>query len=255
FTPTVCLFCRCVSPTYETNLIHMQKAHGLFIPSSIDNGTLSLAVDTETIVGYMHAVIFEYHECLSCGTQRASVHAVQQHMMGRGHCRIDVEAQSSEWRDFYESPEDGDDEFVNEEGSCESHSDLRLASGKVLTHRSAPAPKSHHRRPLSEPQHNNKFEGENPSSSTPEPPFQALSCADSRLRASHRSALTTALSKMSARDHSALLHLSLAERRAMVITQFKQQNRVNTAERRYWSGYDRRQDRPAFGGKEWLRGG
>ncbi len=45
-----------------------------------------------------------------------SVEAVQQHMLGKGHCRFDIEDDESEYRDFYdfgsaaEAEEDGDED-------------------------------------------------------------------------------------------------------------------------------------------------
>ena len=58
----------------------MQKSHGLFIPHH-----QHLAVDLETLFRYLHLVIFGYRECIQCGTERATIQAVQQHMIGKGH--------------------------------------------------------------------------------------------------------------------------------------------------------------------------
>ncbi|KAJ0117499.1 pre-60s factor [Diaporthe amygdali] len=169
FTSTKCLFCNTASPDFESNLSHMSKKHSFFIPSAIDNNSLTLAVDLETLVQYMHLVISTYHECLFCHTQRQSAHAVQQHMMGKGHCRVDLEDDESEFRDFYEDLGDGSDGSSTEDGlgsedeveaapaSSRGTSgaplrlrdkSLLLSSGKLLSHRSAQLPKYH--RPLSE---------------------------------------------------------------------------------------------------------
>lgn len=149
----------------------MSRSHSLIIPSSIDNGCLTLAVDLETLVRYMHLVISTYHECLLCHTQRQSAHAVQQHMTGKGHCRIDLEDGESEFRDFYECPRGRgggvgssaddetsgtDDEVVETEPAGAEPLRLRegsllLFSGKILCNRSAPAQRTH--RPLSETTH------------------------------------------------------------------------------------------------------
>lgn len=183
FVPTQCLFCNAPSPTLPANLAHMHARHGLFLPPSIDDGTRALAVDAETLVRYLHLVVFGYRECLLCRTVRRDPHAVQQHMMGRGHCRIDLdEARGSEYRDFYEDVDsDGDDDGESsrghEEGQgggegetsqptarnktpllCTADEDenvsattLRLASGKTLSHRTALRPSRPGRRPLAEP--------------------------------------------------------------------------------------------------------
>ncbi|KAJ4385559.1 hypothetical protein N0V93_009988 [Gnomoniopsis smithogilvyi] len=299
FVPEACLFCTQLSSDFDTNLVHMQKSHGLFIPASIDDDALYIAVDKETLVGYMHLVIFGYHECLFCGTQRAGGWAARQHMIGRGHCKIDLAGAESEWRDFYESndnleayfeDEKQDEDAVREEAtlsSCGHHlsqvrekgkmaslcdgESLRLASGKVVAHRAGPAPKNPYRKPLTGDSTKNSqrgidqmlLEASSPTqkhasmtgsvdtdaaaddlntnattqATTPASlsDLQALSRADRRLLASGKSAVTSAVATMSHRDRAALMHLSLAARRALVVGQFKQQERVQTAERKYWS--------------------
>lgn len=312
FVPEACLFCAQLSTNFQANLTHMQKSHGLFIPTSIDDGALSLAVDMETLIGYMHLVISSYHECLFCGTQRPDGWAAKQHMMGRGHCRIDLSSTESEWRDFYEaddsplSEDEGED--VSEDEAEESSYDgeqraarvrakslmippgdgdsLRLSSGKLIAHRTAPASKDPLRKPLakqtrrgddpllledfiSTPQEPNTT---SPASSTetlswntegaprissrmPSPQTQSLSRADRRLLGANKSAVSAAVATMSKRDRAALSHLSPAERRAMVVSQFKHQDRVHVAKRKYWSKFERRQDIPAEGGKVYIGGG
>lgn len=177
FVPTQCLFCNTLSSTFDANLSHMHKKHGLFLPASIDDGRHVLAVDMATLVQYLHLVIVGYHECLFCHTQRQNPHAVQQHMMGRGHCRVKLEdddVEGNEYRDFYadadglgSEEEDGDgDSFGDAEGdglmlrtstaprttalSQLGDNTLRLSSGKVLAHRSTPPPTRTNRRTLAE---------------------------------------------------------------------------------------------------------
>lgn len=302
FVPEACLFCPRLSFNFQTNLTHMQKSHGLFIPTSIDDGTLSLAVDMETLIGYMHLVVFGYHECLFCGTQRADGWAARQHMMGRGHCRIDLSSIESEWRDFYEVYDsllsENKGEGVSEDEAEESNSangqtlpigdgdSLRLSSGKVIAHRTAPAPKDTLRKPLakhtrrgdgqllledfiSDPQQsstasfassteNSSLNPEGPSQNPPpttSSQTQSLSRAERRLLGANKSAVTSAVATMSKHDRAALAHLSPAERRAMVVSQFKHQDRVHVAKRKYWSKFERRQDMPAEGGKVYIGGG
>ncbi|KUI66268.1 Cytoplasmic 60S subunit biogenesis factor REI1 [Cytospora mali] len=177
FTPEQCLFCNSVSLDFDANISHMQKKHGLFIPVDFDDGFLKLAVDLETLVRYLHLVVFGYNECLYCHSQKQTTQAVQQHMMGKGHCRIDLNGEESEFKDFYEEVEDdsaaSENDLVEEETlsrsdpeeTGENPSDqtsrrqphfkvdgksLSLSSGKVLSHRSVPPPRQH--RPLAETQ-------------------------------------------------------------------------------------------------------
>lgn len=305
FVPEACLFCPQLSFNFQTNLTHMQKSHGLFIPTSIDDGALSLAVDMETLIGYMHLVVFGYHECLFCGTQRADGWAARQHMMGREHCRIDFSSIESEWRDFYEVYDnllsENEGEGVSEDEAEESNfangqtlpvgdgDSLRLSSGKVIAHRTAPAPKNPLRKPLAKstrrgeghllleafmpnpqqpsttsssasspedprPSLNSEGAPQNPST-TQHSQTQTLSRADRRLLGANKSAVTSAVATMSKHDRAALAHLSPAERRAMVVSQFKHQDRVHVAKRKYWSKFERRQDIPAEGGKVYIGGG
>lgn len=317
FLPTKCIFCPVSSPTLPANLSHMRQHHGLFIPRTlvVDGGMQHpkvLAVDDETLVRYMHLVIYGDRECLYCHTQRRSVLAVQQHMMGRGHCRMDLEGSESEFLDFYEEQvgdsdvEETQDEDQSSTGAeangihitgekktedsnngpaiIDDHT-LRLSSGKVLSHRSAspvprlhrhplPEPKTRHRRdgpalllePLVSPDHlhehttddsnanANNPEPEPSSSSSssssmpktttetetdvPEPSNQvALTRTERRALTHHAGALTVALSQMSRGDRASLAHLSLAQQRATIVKQFRQQDKAKHGERRYWSKF------------------
>ncbi|POS74744.1 hypothetical protein DHEL01_v206861 [Diaporthe helianthi] len=287
FTPTQCLFCNTTSLDLASNLSHMSKSHSLFIPSSIDNGSLTLAIDLETLVRYMHLVISTYHECLLCHTQRQSAHAVRQHMTGKGHCRIDLEDGGSEFRDFYESARRAGDESDSDSsnGSEEDEPEARpaeplrlregsllLASGKLLSNRSAPRPGTH--RPLSETQKPTRrgaleaaaaaatasqssedSPGPGPpspsstSNTTTEPTEAdtggALTRLERRAEASGKSTLAVAMSRMSLNDRTALAHLPAVEQRAVVLRQFKQHDRATHEARRYWSKVELRGNKTA----------
>ncbi|KAL3290880.1 pre-60s factor [Colletotrichum asianum] len=96
FDATQCLFCNYNSENLEENLDHMRKRHGMIVPY-----LESLIVDLEALVKYLHLVIYEYTECLYCGSIRNTPQAAQQHMTGKGHCKIDVQKENFEFRDFY----------------------------------------------------------------------------------------------------------------------------------------------------------
>ncbi|KAF9875136.1 TRI15 [Colletotrichum karsti] len=153
FTPGQCLFCPKDSPDFADSVVHMQKSHGLFIPQK-----QHLIVDLETLFQYLHLVIFQYRECIQCGTQRATVQAVQQHMTGKGHCKFDISDPDSEFAEFYDFAEldedaesgDEDDEYNKddedknlEETTTSSRrqplvadeDSMRLPSGRVISKR------------------------------------------------------------------------------------------------------------------------
>lgn len=271
----------------------MSRSHSLFIPAAIDNGSLALAVDPETLVRYMHLVVHTYHECLLCHTQRQSARAVQQHMTGKGHCRVDLEDGGSEFRDFYESPGGGDEgeggssDDGETPGSSEDESEegqaalaggdaaplrmreggLLLSSGKLLSHRSAPAQKHH--RPLAEtqkptrraalaaaaspkpesppPQSEARAEpSQDPASDTPAADTgRALTRQERRAESNSRSTLSMAMARMSLSDRAALAHLPASEQRAVVLRQFKQQDRARHESRRFWSKVELRGNKTA----------
>lgn len=288
FTPEQCLFCNIASTDLDTNISHMHKKHGLFIPGGIEDGLLKLAVDLETLVRYLHLVIFGYNECLYCHSQKQTTQAVQQHMMGKGHCRVDLDGEESEFKDFYEEVEDvsgsSESDLDEEDASYRSNDNeetgeasgdqpsrrqptstmdgnsLSLSSGKVISHRSGPPPRHHHR-PLAETQSISHRGADHtqptPSSASdgmrtmPEPAGddeispadetesnpRALTRLERRADAnkSNKSSLSLALSKLSVNDRAAIAHLPAAEQRAIVLTQFKQQDKARHSERRYRS--------------------
>lgn len=293
----------------------MQQHHGLFVPSSlvVDGVAKVFAIDTEALLRYMHLIIFGYRECLFCHSQRRSVLAVQQHMMGRGHCRMDLEGSESEFRELLEDVQDkteeNEDEVVGTTRASEgqpAHTiddrtrELRLSSGKVLSHRATGAPPRTNRRPLAEPtirrrdgggsgamdalhfldalvaqpdhatcestttsaDNNNNNNGDNagevpPSSgtaasrsTTPTPtpatnPSDPSSSTERALTRTERRALksgpsgavSVALSHMTAGDRTSLAHLSRAEQRSMLFKQFRQQDKMQHDQRRYWSKF------------------
>lgn len=118
FHPSQCLFCGADNDSFDENIAHMARAHSFTIPYQDQ-----LTVDLETLVGYLHLVIYGYGECILCAAHRNTVEGIQHHMMAKGHCRFDV---SSDIAEFYEMNEP---EFQADQES------LRLPSGKLLSHR------------------------------------------------------------------------------------------------------------------------
>lgn len=262
FTPTQCLFCSSQSSDLQSNLSHMQQHHGLFIPHTLidvhDGVSKLLAVDIETLLRYMHLVVFGDLECLFCHKQRRSVLAVQQHMISRGHCRINLdEGSNSEFLEFYEEEEDDEDKA--DDSGVESDASvgrgvvdgdtLRLSSGKVLSHRSAAVPARPHRQPLAAPKNRPRgglggllvesMVADPIHTATDQPPTtgsstlsNALTRTEQRTLTHQTGALAVALCQMSTRDRASLAHLSRAEQRAIAVTRYRQQESGNSTGRR-----------------------
>lgn len=141
FDSKQCLFCTVNSTDLDSSLEHMLKRHGFSIPD-----VSHLIVDVEVFLEYLHLVIYGYYECLYCGSQRNGLEAAKQHMTGKGHCKIDILKEGSEFRDFYEvgniyeGTDGGESVFPRITGSVDGFakidSALKLPSGKLLFHRS-----------------------------------------------------------------------------------------------------------------------
>jgi pre-60S factor REI1 len=270
FDPTVCLFCNATSPTLDDNYRHMYKHHGLFVPDKEH-----LIVDLETLLEYLHLVVFTYRECLFCNTARRTPQAVQQHMMGTGHCKFDIAHEESEFRDFYDFDSDdgaaGDDDEESEEDAAEveeknededeslpaenskaavqvDESSIRLPSGKIVSNRTAPAPRHPSRQPLKVPASRARSQlistpAEQPASSEAADDSPSSSRAASSSRALEKkdrqaSSLAARLANMRANDQRALAHLPLPEQRALLTQALRQEARADRSKRHFQGRMD-----------------
>ncbi|KAL5320225.1 hypothetical protein ACEPPN_011026 [Leptodophora sp. 'Broadleaf-Isolate-01'] len=132
FTPTKCLFCPTSSQSTSSNLSHMSLSHNFIIPD------LDHLLDIDSFLGYLSTIINTFHECLSCGSVKCSKSAVQDHMRGKGHCRLNLEEDALELGDFWEVDEsEEDDGHVSgeERSAVLVEGELRLPSGKILGRR------------------------------------------------------------------------------------------------------------------------
>ncbi|KAF9365575.1 hypothetical protein BGX34_009401 [Mortierella sp. NVP85] len=98
---TDCLFCTEKAETFEKNVEHMTKTHGLFLPD------IEYLVDLEGLIKYLGEKISVGNICLYCngkGRQIKSLEAVRKHMVDKGHCKIpyDTDAEMMEIADFYD---------------------------------------------------------------------------------------------------------------------------------------------------------
>lgn len=217
FTPEQCLFCSTTSISFTSNLTHMHQAHGLFIPSPE-----RLVVDLETLIRYLHLVIFQYRECLSCHTVRRTPAAAQQHMLAKGHCNFDLDRPESEYRDFYDFSASGAAPPGRQQESA------HLASGKIVSSRTA-APTSKARLP-GRPAHD-------VSSPTiqPTPPSNPTDIPSLELGprvAKRQDLLASQLSHLSASDRASLAHLPTSQQLALLGAQQRQADAETRKERR-----------------------
>ncbi|KAI1396930.1 C2H2 type zinc-finger-domain-containing protein [Hypoxylon fuscum] len=261
FTPGQCLFCPNSSSCFTDSVIHMQKSHGLFVPHQ-----QHLVADLETLFKYLHLVIFGFRECIQCGTERATVQAVQQHMIGKGHCKFDISEQDSEFAEFYnffEQEEDaesdidlGDDERNQEEMATSlsrkllltDRDTIRLPSGKIISRQSStqvgPSFIQLRRRnwtsslqeehALVEPEDEEGFSKEEFDSDMRD--TRLLSKREKRERAT----VTYQLTNMSTNDRNSLMHLSASQQCSILATQQRLAEKVQKEERRRQSKIDRK---------------
>lgn len=218
FIPEGCLFCNETSHSFDENLSHMHQAHSLIVPFQS-----SLAVDLQTLISFLHMIIFNYRECICCGTRRRTIEAVQQHMTSTGHCRFDATGEMSE---FYQL-----DSLASQTAESLSQPDdriLRLPSGKLLTHRSSSHrdidPASRNRRRETSPANPSPLPApEQPSNTEP----QALTKRDRR-----EQALTGRLSQLRAGDHMSLMHLPESQQRSLLLASQKRLDEGKRTDRR-----------------------
>ncbi len=133
FSPLQCLFCNAESASMDSNLTHMSHAHSFFIPDA------EYLIDMESLLSYLFAVVSVFHECLFCGSSKTTKFGVQDHMRGKGHCKVDFEDDEHDLKQFYDFSGDEDDDGdlpKTEVTLLPNEDELRLPSGKVLGHRS-----------------------------------------------------------------------------------------------------------------------
>ncbi|EQL03599.1 c2h2 finger domain containing protein [Ophiocordyceps sinensis CO18] len=207
FNPAQCLFCSHRSPGLDENMDHMLKKHSLVVPDPD-----RLAVDLETLIEYFHLVVHGYFECLFCGSQRRNIEAAQQHMIGKGHCKIDISSQASEYRDFYEFEPSIDDDITE---LADGNKSIRLPSGKVLSHRAEARTRVPRSAPVQE-------------AATSSPCATTLSTLSqdttprSKRVAKRDAVFQTHLATLRDSDRRSLMHLPAAQQRAVVMRGKKQ---------------------------------
>ncbi|KAK4139683.1 C2H2 type zinc-finger-domain-containing protein [Dichotomopilus funicola] len=233
FIPEECLFCDSSSEDFASNVSHMHQAHSLLIPFQS-----SLVVDLQTVIWFLHMVIFRYRECICCGRRRRTVEAIQQHMTTKGHCRVEV---TEETRGFYH-PELSQHVDLRDKaaglGSAVHHQEdgtLRLPSGKILSHRNSHIDTTISRRQPKPPAHPDT------STSLPEPTPHADNNSQSNpsdggvtttTLQPPQTQLQTQLGRLRAGDQLSLAHLSEAQQRSVLVARRKGVDEARRVERR-----------------------
>ncbi|KAF5666682.1 C2H2 zinc finger transcription factor [Fusarium heterosporum] len=257
FASERCLFCPATSPTFLENVAHMQNVHGLFVPYK-----QHILVDLETLFRYLHLVIFDYRECIYCGTERSTIQGVQHHMVGKGHCKFEVR-QDSEFADFYDfsrpqietedNSESEDD--AGEYGEKTTQPDqkplqidqdsLRLPSGRLISKKSSkrvePSISQLHRQTqpiLSQLDHQSSEAEVDHSKKHDSSAHDGRSLTRREKR--QQSTVTYQLANLSASDRSALMHLSASEQRSLIATQHRFTEKVQKEESRRQRKIDRK---------------
>ncbi|KAJ5225709.1 Cytoplasmic 60S subunit biogenesis factor REI1 [Penicillium chermesinum] len=114
-----CLFCRADSSDIESNVDHMYKSHGMFIPER------DYLVNLEGLIHYLYRKITENHECLYCHAIRNNAAGARTHMRDKGHCMIAFDAEEEQieigqYYDFRSTYSDGEDDEDEDESMEES---------------------------------------------------------------------------------------------------------------------------------------
>ena len=206
FNQRRCLFCKSHAVGFEASLTHMAKEHSFLIPKKAQ-----LIVESETLIKYLHLVIFGYLECLYCGCTRSTVQGIQQHMIGKGHCKIDVDQDASEFRDFYQEEGAQGDDKVTPDGDADApFESWTLPSGSIIAHRSNQprVERGVRQRPLMHPKISHTRA---PSMDVP------VGQSGSKRLVKREAAFQAQLSSLRATDRASLMHLPTWKQRALLL--------------------------------------
>ncbi|KAH7184532.1 C2H2 type zinc-finger-domain-containing protein [Fusarium flagelliforme] len=213
FKPTQCIICTHATQTFDDSLQHMETAHSLRIPYKNH-----LSVDLETLIWYLHFVINAYRECIYCGTRSRTVQGIQQHMVDKGHCRVELSDEMLEFYDLEGLKRNGSDNAVSVDSDT-----LRLSSGKLLSHRTAASVRQPHRTST----HDDKQDQESQAALPVNGPSDTLATKDKK-----DAALASQLARLSVRDQQSLIHMSSSEQRSFLLQRKKELDTVQRAERK-----------------------
>jgi pre-60S factor REI1 len=106
-----CLFCKVVSQNLPSNVKHMTKIHGLFIPEQ------QYLVDLDGLILHLARKVYDDYQCLYCGRLKWSEDGIKTHMRDTSHCKIayDTEEQQLDIGEFYDFRSTYSDEETDED--------------------------------------------------------------------------------------------------------------------------------------------
>ncbi|KAJ5773330.1 Zinc finger U1-type [Penicillium paradoxum] len=122
FSASLCLFCKVDSTDSHTNVDHMRKEHGMFIPEQ------KYLADLDGLLNYLYSKITENFECLYCHTLKNDAHAIVTHMRDKSHCMIafeteDEQVEIGQFYDFRSTYSEDEDESTAESGGVKVNGD------------------------------------------------------------------------------------------------------------------------------------
>lgn len=126
---TQCLFCNADFEDVHATIKHMRDVHKFLIPS------LETLLNLETFIEYLGLIVFEYNECLFCGSMKSTSEAVQTHMRDSGHCRLNVGPGSDLLEFWDDSKVDNKNVDVKSAPYLLSESEMLLPSGLLVERR------------------------------------------------------------------------------------------------------------------------
>ncbi|KAL7326290.1 zinc finger protein reh1, variant 2 [Mucor circinelloides] len=131
---TDCLFCNQSNQDISTNLKHMSKAHGFFLPD------IEYLKDSEGLIKYLSNKIQQEKLCLYCngrGKEWHSAAAARAHMLDRGHCKMayDESEDPEQLLKFYDFGVEDEAEPMDVDEDKANSDELVLESGVKLGHR------------------------------------------------------------------------------------------------------------------------
>jgi pre-60S factor REI1 len=130
-----CLFCHQHNSSLDSNLSHMSKSHGFFLPD------IEYLKDRQGLVNYLFEKINTEKLCLYCngrGKEWQTSKAARAHMTDRGHCKMayDESEDPEQLLKFYDFGTGRDDMDIDETAKEEEERDeLVLDNGLKLGHR------------------------------------------------------------------------------------------------------------------------